>query len=90
MGSTNGGYLTLTTRPIKAGERVVVDYGNGYFPKCVCDTCSGGPRKVGKGTDNREESMEGQRKRKREKSNERKKRRKLNKAIRSGKVASNT
>ena len=79
--NTYSGYLTLTTRPIKAGERIMVDYDGDYFPKCICDTCAGGPRKVGKGTDNRVESMEGKGKRKRENRKEKKERWKRNKAV---------
>jgi hypothetical protein len=51
----------------------MVDYGNDYFPKCICDACAGpsSPGMVGKGTDNREASMQGKFKRKREKARER-------------------
>jgi hypothetical protein len=82
---TYGGYLTITTRSIKQGEPIVVDYGGDFFPKCICDTCAGPsiPRMVGKAMDNREESMEGKFKRKREKAREKAKRRKINKAERS-------
>lgn len=79
------GYLTLTTRSIKAGEPIMVNYGNDYFPKCICDTCAGpgSPRMVGKGADNREASIQGKLKRKREKLRERAERRKRHQAERS-------
>jgi hypothetical protein len=78
------GYLTITTRSIKQGDHILVNYGDDYFPKCVCDTCAGPttPRIVGKATDNRLESMEGTYKRKRKNNKERQDRRNRNRVER--------
>jgi hypothetical protein len=58
----------------------MVNYGDDYFPTCICTDCSGPstPRQVGKAVDNREESIHGKLDRKRAKRQEKEEKRKRN------------
>ena len=63
----------LQTWIMDNSKPIMVDYGNNYSPKCICNACAGSssPGLVRKGMDNKMASMQEKFKRKREKAKER-------------------